>query len=458
MKFTILHTNDIHSRFENFAKISTKIKQLRDENTLILDAGDFNDFMRIELQGTDGRAGTKLLSISNYDAIAVGNNETFEGLDILSNMALEGKVPFLACNLYKLDLTPIEGIRKSIIVDKSGIKFLIIGASPELHEFFKLYNIRTIDYKQAIKKEIDNNKGKYDICILLSHLGIWKDIDIAETVDGIDIIIGGHTHTLMNKPEMVKNTIIHHSGCYGEYLGVIELNYSNGIKFFSGENVKVTDLGQNIEILDSIRESKEVAIDRLSKPLYYIQYNLWHDVMEENPITNLLADALKDLYKCDIGLVNSGVLSGGIKKGPVSLKKLLEICPSPLNPTLMEIQGRSIKKALEQSMYTDFCTQDGGGAGFRGRFLGKLHISGGIIEHDGRHIRSIYINGRKLEDEKWYTVGTSDYLQRGTGYTSLANNRNPKYNHEYLRTILKDYICKDEYIKEAFIERWVEKL
>lgn len=100
MKIRILHTNDVHSRFENFSKISSKIKELKNENTLILDVGDFNDFMRLELQGTGGIAGCSLLNLAGYDAIAVGNNESFSGVNILENMTTSGLIAFLSCNLW----------------------------------------------------------------------------------------------------------------------------------------------------------------------------------------------------------------------------------------------------------------------------------------------------------------------------------------------------------------------
>lgn len=132
MKFKILHTNDIHSRFENFAKIITKVNEIRDESTILLDAGDFNDFMRIELQGTEGLAGVELLEIAKYDAIAVGNNETFQGVDTLVNMADNSSVQFLSCNIRSEDLSELRGIRPSIIIERNNVRFLIIGTSPAI--------------------------------------------------------------------------------------------------------------------------------------------------------------------------------------------------------------------------------------------------------------------------------------------------------------------------------------
>jgi len=139
------------------------------------------------------------------------------------------------------------------------------------------------------------------------------------------------------------------------------------------------------------------------------------------------------------------------------MKKLLEICPSPLNPTTFEIKGKHIREALEDSLKSEVCLMDGKGPGFRSHYLGRLHISNGMIEHDGRKITNILINNKELNDDKVYTVATSDYLQRGTGYKSLKNNQNEKYNKEYLRDTLREYIAKKEFINKSFSDRWVLK-
>lgn len=136
MELNILHTNDIHSNYENFSKIVSKIKELKDENTILLDAGDFADFKRMELQGTDGLAAVDLLEYAGYDAISIGNNETFKGRKTLMHMAAKSKVPFLSCNMYNLGLIDIEGIKRSTILNKNGLRILIIGASPNLGEFY----------------------------------------------------------------------------------------------------------------------------------------------------------------------------------------------------------------------------------------------------------------------------------------------------------------------------------
>ncbi len=456
MKIKILHTNDIHSRFENFAKVTSKVKELRNENTLVLDAGDFNDFMRLELQGTNGKAGCSLLNIAGYDGIAIGNNEGFEGVEILESMTSTELIPFLSCNIYRMDMTSIKGVKRSIIIDRGGLKYLIIGATPPFNNFFSLLGMYASNPIEEIKREMEENKSKYDICILLSHSGMGVDLEMAEKINGIDIIIGGHSHTLMDKAKVVNGTIIHQSGNYGEHLGILDIEFDDGrIVDFSSENIRVEDIPADNDITEELSKQKQIAIEVLSQPLYKVDHHIWHDVVEENPITNLLADALKDVIPCDFSIINSGIISGGVKKGDVSNKKLLEISPSPLNPTYMEIKGKYIKEALRLSLEADVCLQDGKGSGFRGRYLGRLHMSGAMIEHDGKDILRVKLENGELEDERIYRVSTSDYLQRGTGYPSLANNMNEKYNPEYTRDVLREYLNEKDFLKRCFIDRWI---
>lgn len=456
MRLTILHTNDIHSNYENFSKIVTKIDELKDNNTIVLDAGDFADFKRIELQGTNGLTAMELLECAGYDALTIGNNETFDGIDTLKYMAANTNVPLLSCNIRDLGYNSIENVRNSIILNKSDFRILLVGVSPSLGEFDELLGFRMSDYIESIQYEIDANRDKYDLCILLSHLGMDKDKEVAEKINGIDIIIGGHAHILMEKAEVVNGKIIFTSGAYGENIGklVIELE-NNKLALIEGSNIEIHQCRESDVILDNIKKNKEIAIDNLSVAFCKVDRDIWHDLVEENPMTNLLADALQDLFACDMAIINSGVLQGGIKKGNVSRKKMIELCPSPLNPTSFDILGKDIWEALQQSLDTEYCYANGKGPGFRGKYLGRLHVSSTVIEHDGRNIKKIYIKGEKLLADQWYRVASSDYLQRGTGYSTLGNNRNEEYKREFLRDVIQRYIKKDEFTMKAFHDRWI---
>ena len=212
MRLNILHTNDIHSNYDNYSKVASKIDELKDANTIVLDAGDFADFKRIELQGTKGLAAAELLEHAGYTAITVGNNETFQGVDILETMASASSVPFLSSNACRLNYQPIRGVHKSILLNKCGLRILILGLTPDLGPFNELNGLSLIPYIDALRSELDQNSGTYDLCILLSHVGIDNDRMIAEQFEEIQVIIGGHFHILMDEPEIVNQTIIFTSG------------------------------------------------------------------------------------------------------------------------------------------------------------------------------------------------------------------------------------------------------
>lgn len=456
MKLKILHTNDVHSNFDNFAKVATLIKQHKDEHTIVLEGGDFADFRSIELQGTRGIAAIELLENIGYDALTIGNNEMFNGVDTLEHMASSSSFPLISNNLFKKDKTKINGVKKSVILEKNGIRILITGSSPNMGVFNDGLGFYMTDFKEAIIEEIKRNAGNYDICILLSHVGTFADEPLALEIPEIDVIISAHDHKLFTEAKIINNTIMNSAGNYGEHLGVLELEINEGkVKLLNSSTVSSIDVAKDEQVVSILKRNKEKAINVLSQPLYTLPQALWHDVLEENPMTNLIAEGLKDMLQCDIGLINSGICNAGIFH-EMTRKKLIETCPSPLNPTSFEIQGKYIKEALEQSLDAQVCLADGRGPGFRGKFTGRLHIAGAEIVHDGKKVQAVYVNDVPLEDEAWYTVASSDFLQRGSIYESLVNNRNEKYLAEEIKDVIRLYADKEEFIEKAYVNRWKE--
>ncbi|PFA63267.1 bifunctional metallophosphatase/5'-nucleotidase [Bacillus sp. AFS015802] len=456
MKLKIVHTNDIHSHFEAFGKAATLIKEHKDENTIILDGGDFADFRSIELQGTRGMAAIELLQSIGYDALTIGNNEMFNGFDTLEYMAGNSPIPFISNNLYRKDKAVIRGVRSSVILEKNGLRIFITGASPDLQGFNDGLGVHITDYKKAIREELERHRGTYDVSILLNHVGTAADEELAHELEGVDIILSAHDHQLYTQAKVVDGIVMNSAGCYGEYIGVVEVDVSDqGVRLIRGETIATKESPVDQEATDILKKNKKIAIEVLSRPLYSLDRPLWHDVIEENPMTNLIADGLQDMLKCDLGLMNSGIVNAGAFQD-ISQKKLIEICPSPLNPTSFEIQGKHIRKAIGESLDVQVCLADGRGPGFRGKFVGRLHVSGAEVVHDGQHVSSILIGGEPLEEEKWYSVASSDYLQRGSGYESLRHCRNEKYLPEEIRDVIRIYGERSDFIKKAQVKRWRE--
>ncbi|MGM0845919.1 MAG: bifunctional metallophosphatase/5'-nucleotidase [Bacillota bacterium] len=455
MKLKIMHTNDLHSHFAQFARAVSLIKRNKDEHTLLLDAGDFADFKSIELQGTRGKAAIELLKYAGYDALTIGNNETFNGVETLQFMASSSPLPFISNNLLSKERSALKGVVTSTIIEKNDLRILITGSSPDLGGFNDGLGVHISSYKKALAQELQRHEGEYDVCIVLNHVGTLADEEIAREMDGIDIIISSHDHQLFSKAKIINGTILNSAGCYGEYVGMIEVEVSpDGLKLIHSENLPTKDEQEDEEVVSILQKNKEKAIAVLSQPLYPLPKPLWHDVVEENPMCNLIADGLKDMLNADIGLINSGIVNAGAFNY-ISNKKLIEICPSPLNPTSFEIQGKYLRTALEQSLDAQVCLADGRGPGFRGKFVGSLHISGATIHHDGTRVHSILIREQPLEEERWYKVAASDYLQRGSGYPALSHNRNEKYLPEEIKDVIRLYAKDSLFIEDALNNRWL---
>lgn len=465
MKLKILHINDLHSRFEELSKLSTIIKERRDQNTIILDAGDNADFMRFETEGTKGEISSALLNEIGFDARVFGNNEGFSGIENGRVISKTSNCPVVTCNLYDAFDKKLDYLKDAAIINRNGLRILIIGVTAPYNEFYNLFGIYAKNPTEEVKRVLDEYcKEDYDLVLLLSHLGLKHDKEIATIIDGIDIIIGGHSHSILEDPIKVNNTIIHQAGDYGKYLGELEIEFEpkeKRIINFNGRIIDSSDYHMDQKILDLIKEYSIKADEYLGKPLYKIDNKLTHSLEKENEIGNLLADALMDVLGTDFGIINSGVLNKGIEIGDISKKLLLEVCPSPLNPTYIEVQGKDILISLEKSLLKEYCYNDGKGSGFRGKNLGNLQVSNNVKVNyneendDMNKILSITIHDQPLDHNKWYSVATSDYLQRGTGYTEFSSCKNEKYNPEYLREVLEDYMRKEKFINVAFNKRFI---
>lgn len=263
-KITILHTNDTHSHIDSFeidhpkypnmggvARRASIIEQIRKEenNVLLLDAGDI-------FQGTPyfnyygGELEFKLMSMLKYDVSTMGNHDFDNGIAGFYKQLPHANFDFVSAN-YDFKNTILDGIVKPYkILIKEGIKIGIFGLGVELDGLVdkKLYKETVyndpIEVSKDIVRQLKNEDCELIIC--LSHLGyLYKnepdkicDITLAQKTKDIDLIIGGHTHTFLEKPTVETNlegkpVLVNQVGCYGINLGRIDFYFTNDKKFDS---------------------------------------------------------------------------------------------------------------------------------------------------------------------------------------------------------------------------------
>lgn len=270
-KITILHTNDVHSHIDPFpiddpkypnmggaARRSAVIQQIRKENpnTLLLDAGDI-------FQGTPyfnfygGELEFKLMSMMQYDLATMGNHDFDNGLEGFKKQLPHASFDFVSAN-YDFKNTILDGLVKPYkIFVKDGIKIGIFGLGIELTGLVEKKNYQETVYNDPLGVAQDmarilRHTEKCDLVICLSHLGFMykdeasriSDLTIARNTKDIDLIIGGHTHTFLNKPYVEKNSedkevLVNQVGCYGLNLGRIDFYFEEGKMSAKGRTIVV---------------------------------------------------------------------------------------------------------------------------------------------------------------------------------------------------------------------------
>ena len=273
-QLTILHTNDQHSRIEpfdasytrnpnqgGFARRAALIQKIRSEehNVLLLDSGD-------TFQGTPyfnffgGELEFKLMSMMGYDASTMGNHDFDNGLAGFKKVRSVAKFPFL-CSNYDFKNTILDGeTEKYKIFNKNGIKVGIFGVGIQLAGLVGKKDFGETEYLDPIEiaqqySDFLRNEKKCDLVICLSHIGYdYKDDPkkisdkiLAAKTDGIDLILGGHTHTFLSEPQSFmnrkgKNVLVNQVGWAGLLLGKIN--------FYFDKNKNVKNISWNNQVID----------------------------------------------------------------------------------------------------------------------------------------------------------------------------------------------------------------
>ena len=459
-KITIWHTNDVHSQFEDFSAIVHHLRaHMNKEKDFLLAAGAFCDQKSVMINGTYGVGGIELLKSAGYDAMAIGNNEFFAGVEYLEEMVNQN-FPLLSANLFCLNKEDIPGVLPYIILRRNELRVLVIGISPywgenpESTAFTEMCGIKLFEPTAIVQDILEREKEKFDISILLSHGGIKKDRLIAQATDGLDCIIGGHSHTEMDGAEYINGTWIHQSGCWAKYLGKLTLEVDDQYHVVSayGDNI-VVKKEKDSAIESVIAQQTEIAIAELSKVLYVLPQDLEFSMEHECMAMNVLADMMWKTYPSDLALINHGILSKGISKEVTKLN-LLEVSPSPLNLTTVVWSGKQIKDAIFASQKDEYIYMTSNRwSGFRGTKLGTMAVSLNVQVNCDLH--TIEIDGIPLDEEKCYRVITSDFLQRGSGYEMLGESlQETIFAKEYFRDHLEMKLNDLQFIESAKLCRF----
>lgn len=435
-KITILHTNDTHGRVLaedggfGFARIAALYNQLKADNpnTLLIDAGDTLHGKPI-INLSKGEYAVKILSAAGYSYMTPGNHDFNYGQDRLVELSKMADFKVLSANIKsdgKEVFTPYD------IVDIGGVKVAFFGlTTPETAYKTSPSNVEGIVFDDCVntsKAVVAELEGKADVIVAVAHVGVDESsvitsVNIAEQVEGIDVIIDGHSHTVMEEGTLVNDTLIAQTGDYDVNLGCVEIEVKDGkVVSKSAKLLHSADYAELVpdEKTAAVIEEAQAAKDAVTKEVV-ATVDIPLDGERENVRTketnlgNLSADAVRTATKADIGFVNGGNIRVSLEPGEITLDKVLELFPFSNILQTIKLTGAEVREALEVSV-----------SGYPATQGGFLQVSGLDFSFDpskeaGSRVAEVNVGGEPIDPAKEYVVAINDFLiEGGDGFTMFV--------------------------------------
>lgn len=480
---TILHWNDFHARNMPYtvskkdstgakvqiyvggtASMLGYINHLRDKNTLLLNGGD-------EYQGTPissitrGYSQIELLNMFNLDAFVLGNHDFDYGMYTLDS-ALKGALfPFLAANIA------VKGTGKTfgkpyLISEINGIKVGIIGVVPmdlmTLTLPKNVADLQMLNTDSVIAANIKIlKKEKCNLIILLSHNGEDRDKIFAEKFHkDLDVIIGGHSHSVLFKPVIVDGVIICQAGSYGRDLGKLDLRVDikkdTVVRFFG--RLQETKFDSSIYDKSAMQKVEKMiaAIEpEMKKPIGKLLTE-W----KKNNLGQWEADAIREKLETDISFLNAGSIRKTMLAGDITVGDVWEINPFGNSMMKFSVSGKSIKKMLANNLRSLSKIKDN--PEYDNILLSGIYVefySKNITDESDDFITKILINGNELDENKSYSVSTNNYVvsQLKKYFGDIPEEVKAEDTNILDRDLIIEAVQKQKEINSVFEKRIVDK-
>ena len=439
VKLTIVHTNDVHSRVTGndndligYARLATLVKELREAgNLILLDAGDTTHGLPIATV-SNGESIIRLMNQIGYDAMVPGNHDFNYGYERLVELNEMADFPILAANVVKEDET--RDLQEYTIIEIDGLKVGIFGlttqettykSNPKNTEGLEFRDPVAVAEEMVVKLEEEG----VDLIIALAHIGVDEEshpkaTDVAERVEGIDIIVDGHSHTKLDEGKLVGDTLIVQAGEHLNNIGLVDIEFVDGE--IAKKEAKLISFEEALELEEDEEISKEIArLEEENQKILSVaigQSNVElvgeREVVRagESNLGNLATDAMLDITGADVAMTNGGGIRASIPAGEITKGNVLEVFPFGNYIVVLELTGEEILNALEHGVDT------------YPELAGKFpHVAGMTYKIDpskeaGNRIVELLVDGEPIELDKSYTLATNDFMAvGGDGYTMFED-------------------------------------
>ena len=425
---TLLQMNDSHGYLEQhpelfwagdraeyrmaggYARIAALIEEVRDarrERVLAFDCGD-------TLHGTypavrsEGEALVPILNALGFDAMTA-HWEFAYGPEQFQKVARDLDYPVLAINCYDATTNDLvfppytvcetDGLQVGVIGIAAAIVDKVMPPSFSKGLRFSLGSAELPGYVARLRDD-----ERVDLVVVVSHLGFPQEVKLAREVDGIDLLLSGHTHNRLFEPALVNNTIIIQSGCHGSFLGRLDLTVENRrVKRF---NHNLIIVGEAVRPDPGVEEMVGKVMDPhrecLSRVVGETRTGLNRNTVLEATMDNLLLQALLSAAGADMAFSNGWRYGAPVPPGPVTVNDLWNIIPVNPPVSMVEITGRELRVMMEENLERTFArdpyNQMGG---YVKRCMG-VNLYCKLENPPGFRIQEFFAGGKRLDPDAVY--------------------------------------------------------
>lgn len=478
---TVLHTNDFHARFEPISKYDSGCGEesnaegkcfggsarlvtaladarARSNNSILVDGGD-------QFQGTlfytyyKGKLAAEMMNKLGYDGMTVGNHEFDDGPEVLRGFMDAVNFPVLMSNAdFSGEELLADKLLKSTVIERGGEKIGLIGLTPQDTDELASPgpNITFTDPSEAVQGEVDKlTEMGVNKIIVLSHSGYGVDQQVAANTTGVDVIVGGHSNTLLSNtsdraegpyPTMVGSTAIVSAYAYGKFLGELNVTFND-----AGEIVEAAGEPIIMDAAVAEDEATKARIAEAAAPLEEIRKRVVAETAEaidgergscragECTMGNLIADAMLDRVQdqgVQIAIQNGGGIRASIDAGEVTMGEVLTVLPFQNTLSTFQVTGETIVSALENGV-----SQHEEGAGRFPQVAGMSYAFDASKEA-GSRVSDVMVGGEPIDAGKLYSVVSNNYVRNGgDGYKMFRDAQNAYDYGPDLADVTAEYLA-----------------
>jgi 5'-nucleotidase len=454
---SIVHTNDTHARVEagsydgmGLDKVATIVNNVKaaNPNTLVLDAGDALHGQTIATL-VEGESIIKIFNEIGYDAMTAGNHDFNYGKERLLELADMANFPILGANVYKANYENF--LPEYVIKEVGGVKVGIFGlATPETKFKSHPKNTEGLEFFDSViigKLMVAKLQDEADVIVALSHLGLDQSSTersdlIAEYVDGIDLIVDGHSHTVLEEGMMVGDTMIVQAGEYDKNVGRVDILVKNGKVSSMTAKLITKEEGEALEadpgvvaIVEEIKEANDLITEEIIGSTEIKLEGAREFVRTgETNLGNLITDSMVEFTGADVALTNGGGIRDSIQIGDITVGDVITVLPFGNYVVTIDVTGAELVEALEHGLQAYPET------------LGAFpHIAGMNVVFDpsqevGSRVVEVTVDGEELDMEATYSLATNDFLAAGGDDYTMFGGKELTALYPGLDEILIEYI------------------